>query len=324
MRSVVDLPQPDGPTKTQNSPSLISRSTSKMTWVAPYFLTALFSVTPVMDLPSRWKLLAWKLPIGSCLRDVAGCGLQVRRKGGQVRQRFARSRCCDAERADGPSHVGQNRNGHADDARLVLFAVIGDAVAPDVFQFGGKRFGPGMGVSGMGEIGLLGQCVDLRLLTEECHHRLAHAGAIARADLARLAEQFQRFGGVAFVHIENLTAIELRQVDRFAHRLAERIDVGARDGRKRALTPRCMGQAHKAQPRRIGLTIHVITQHAEVREGLDQPVERGLGMRRQGQQFREPHRPFQPRNEVQHIQCLADCAVPGAGRLRVHPGPPNR
>ena len=34
-RSRVDLPQPDGPTKTMNSPDLISRSTPLMTSTAP-------------------------------------------------------------------------------------------------------------------------------------------------------------------------------------------------------------------------------------------------------------------------------------------------
>ena len=35
MRSSVDLPQPDGPTKTQNSPSSISRSTPWITCTSP-------------------------------------------------------------------------------------------------------------------------------------------------------------------------------------------------------------------------------------------------------------------------------------------------
>ena len=35
MRSSVDLPQPEGPTKTQNSPSSIRRSTPWITWVSP-------------------------------------------------------------------------------------------------------------------------------------------------------------------------------------------------------------------------------------------------------------------------------------------------
>ncbi len=35
MRSKVDLPQPDGPTKTVNAPSGIVRSTPWMTWTGP-------------------------------------------------------------------------------------------------------------------------------------------------------------------------------------------------------------------------------------------------------------------------------------------------
>ena len=35
MRSSVDLPQPDGPTSTQNSPSAISMSTPRITGVDP-------------------------------------------------------------------------------------------------------------------------------------------------------------------------------------------------------------------------------------------------------------------------------------------------
>ena len=38
--STVDLPQPDGPTSTQNSPSTMVTSTPCTTWVVPYdFLT---------------------------------------------------------------------------------------------------------------------------------------------------------------------------------------------------------------------------------------------------------------------------------------------
>ena len=35
MRSRVDLPQPDGPTSTQNSASAMSMSTPRITWVEP-------------------------------------------------------------------------------------------------------------------------------------------------------------------------------------------------------------------------------------------------------------------------------------------------
>ena len=37
MRSSVDLPQPDGPTSTQNSPSAMAMSTPRMTCVAPKY-----------------------------------------------------------------------------------------------------------------------------------------------------------------------------------------------------------------------------------------------------------------------------------------------
>lgn len=42
IRSSIDLPQPDGPTRTQNSPSAMAMSTPRMTCVEPkYFWTAL-------------------------------------------------------------------------------------------------------------------------------------------------------------------------------------------------------------------------------------------------------------------------------------------
>ena len=34
-RSIVDFPQPEGPTKTTNSPSSATRETSKTTWSSP-------------------------------------------------------------------------------------------------------------------------------------------------------------------------------------------------------------------------------------------------------------------------------------------------
>lgn len=42
-RKIVDLPQPDGPTKTQNSPSLTSKSTPLITWTSPYDLVIFFN-----------------------------------------------------------------------------------------------------------------------------------------------------------------------------------------------------------------------------------------------------------------------------------------
>ena len=39
----MDFPQPEGPTKTVNSPSLISRSKGLMTWRSPKFLVTCFN-----------------------------------------------------------------------------------------------------------------------------------------------------------------------------------------------------------------------------------------------------------------------------------------
>ncbi|MCY1547279.1 hypothetical protein D9M68_833260 [compost metagenome] len=47
-RSRVDLPQPDGPTKTTNSPSLISSEMSGMIWTSPKdFLTFWREMEPI-------------------------------------------------------------------------------------------------------------------------------------------------------------------------------------------------------------------------------------------------------------------------------------
>src|SRR3569833_2763591 len=45
MRSIVDLPQPDGPTKTRNSPSATSRSMPLMTSIVPKDLRTLRRLT---------------------------------------------------------------------------------------------------------------------------------------------------------------------------------------------------------------------------------------------------------------------------------------
>src|SRR5262245_46093641 len=45
MRRSVDLPQPDGPTSTQNSPSAIATSTPRMTCVDPNHFSTLLMVT---------------------------------------------------------------------------------------------------------------------------------------------------------------------------------------------------------------------------------------------------------------------------------------
>src|SRR4030081_3163264 len=51
IRSVVDLPQPDGPTSTANAPSGIVRLTSRTAWTAPYRLWMLLSTTAAMEIP---------------------------------------------------------------------------------------------------------------------------------------------------------------------------------------------------------------------------------------------------------------------------------
>src|SRR5262245_36076512 len=48
MRSVVDLPQPDGPTRTTNSRSLIARSISLTAVTGPYALCSLLRTTSAM------------------------------------------------------------------------------------------------------------------------------------------------------------------------------------------------------------------------------------------------------------------------------------
>src|SRR5438132_455129 len=53
MRNSVDLPQPDGPTRTQNSPSAISTSTPRMTCVEPKFLRTALMLTAAIFLPSH-------------------------------------------------------------------------------------------------------------------------------------------------------------------------------------------------------------------------------------------------------------------------------
>src|SRR5687768_7096984 len=53
MRSVVDLPQPDGPTNTTNSRSSISRLKRSTTFTPPsYTFTTSVRETPAIDVPS--------------------------------------------------------------------------------------------------------------------------------------------------------------------------------------------------------------------------------------------------------------------------------
>ncbi len=61
MRSSVDLPQPDGPTRTQNSPSSILMSTPWTTSRLPYVFLTRDRVTDAMRLP----LSAFHLPLAS-------------------------------------------------------------------------------------------------------------------------------------------------------------------------------------------------------------------------------------------------------------------
>ena len=51
MRSKVDLPQPEGPSNTTNSPSVMPISTSCSTWVDPKNLSTLRMSTSAMTLP---------------------------------------------------------------------------------------------------------------------------------------------------------------------------------------------------------------------------------------------------------------------------------
>src|SRR5262245_50552685 len=55
-RSSVDLPQPDGPTKTTNSPSSISRSTEGMIVTSPNdFFTPFRTILPLMPMPPDYR-----------------------------------------------------------------------------------------------------------------------------------------------------------------------------------------------------------------------------------------------------------------------------
>jgi hypothetical protein len=53
MRSRVDLPQPEGPTSTQNSPSAMSIETPLMMWVWPKYFCTWPMVTDAMLSPFR-------------------------------------------------------------------------------------------------------------------------------------------------------------------------------------------------------------------------------------------------------------------------------
>src|SRR3954465_1800197 len=69
MRSSVDLPQPEGPTRTTNSPSGISTETPCSTCTEPkYFSTCLTSTAAIPVLPCR--AVAWRA--GRCARGRRG------------------------------------------------------------------------------------------------------------------------------------------------------------------------------------------------------------------------------------------------------------
>src|SRR5665811_281771 len=70
MRRLVVLPQPDGPTKTMNSPSAISRLKSLTAITSPYFLVTWSKVTVAMcDLLQPSRVIA-----GPCIRPPKRLG----------------------------------------------------------------------------------------------------------------------------------------------------------------------------------------------------------------------------------------------------------
>jgi hypothetical protein len=60
MRNNVDLPQPDGPTSTQNSPSAMSMDTPLMMWVWPKYFWTWPMVTDAMEFLSDDTADAWR------------------------------------------------------------------------------------------------------------------------------------------------------------------------------------------------------------------------------------------------------------------------
>ena len=78
---------------------------------------------------------------------------------------------------------------------------------------------------------------------------------------------------------------------------------------ERRLLPRGMGQPHQPQPRRIGLPLGIEGEKPLIREGLQQPVQRRLGIIRSFAQLVEAHGALEPRHEVEHRHRLADGPV---------------
>ncbi len=68
IRRLVVLPQPDGPTRTMNSPSWISRLRSSTAMTSPYFLVTCSKVTvAIVRTPSPGELVA-----SPCIRPPLG------------------------------------------------------------------------------------------------------------------------------------------------------------------------------------------------------------------------------------------------------------
>src|SRR5579862_3969693 len=109
-RSKVDLPQPEGPTKTVNSPSSTFRSTPLMTAMPPKALrTCLSSMLPIVATFDWSKLLdgaegeaAHQLALREPSKDQDGRNRQHGRCGKQRPEIAFRTR-------EGGDHVGQRR-----------------------------------------------------------------------------------------------------------------------------------------------------------------------------------------------------------------------
>ena len=140
-------------------------------------------------------------------------------------------------------------------------------------------------------------------------HRLANPGAIGRPHLARLAKHFNRLGCVALIDIQHLALIQLRKVDGFAQRGRKPVEMRARQRGKAGLRPGGMGQPHQPHTQGIGLIIGVIRQHVLMRQRLQKPVQRCLGVRRSSKQIGKAHRRAGISHHIQNIQRLANCSV---------------
>ena len=70
-----------------------------------------------------------------------------------------------------------------------------------------------------------------------------------------------------------------------------------------------MGQPDEADAQLVSAGIGVQSQHSLMRQGLQKPVERGLGIVSFDQQIREPHGAAKACHHVQDVQRLADGSV---------------